>query len=387
MAARTYVATAGTLLDEIRSTDGVTRQDLLDRTGMARPTLDSRLDLLQGAGLLYESIPAPSAGGRPATLLRFDDRDRVVLVFDIGHHRSLVSVCRVDGETLAEDRVELSSSADLRALIEQLCGHAHGLLGGLPGTRIAGVGAALPAPVNTRVGSRWGSDAMPDADYPITEELGHRFGTLVCLENDARAIALGALRTREELGDDGVLLGIKYSTGIGAGIMTGSTLMRGSNGSAGDIGHMRIRDGGPLCTCGNRGCLSAAASGGAIVRDAARDDVRTVDDIVRLYDAGDTEVVELVAAAAHRLGRSLAAVAQAVNPKYIRIGGALGRHSAICDRVARGIREYSMPRIHDHARVEIVEHRAATVGMVRLVCATAFSPERVDEMLTGAVRG
>lgn len=383
MPSRLSVASAGMLLDYIRSRDGVTRQDLLARSGMSRSTLYTRLDLLEQASLIYEAGQLSSTGGRPATVLRFDDRNRIVLTFDIGHHEALVSVCSMDGATLLEQHAYVNSAGDLAVLVNHLAGIAEELLRKAPGQDLVGIGAAIPAPINTRTGLRWRSVAMPDDAFPIKEELEARFARPVCLENDARALALGALRSGEPLGDDGVLLAVKYSTGIGAGLLLGGQLMRGSTGSAGDIGHMRIRDTGPLCTCGNRGCLAATASGRAIVRDIADPAVQTVDDVIARLDAGDPVVQQLVETASRLLGRTLATLAHTVNPQYIRLSGTLGRHPRVAEWIAAGVRHYSMPRIHEHAQIDIVDERATTVGLVRLVGATVFSPEQVDRLTGG----
>lgn len=381
MPPKVSVASPGSLLASIRAAGGMTRHELLETTGMSRSTLYTRLDQLVQAGLLSEVRAEGSrTGGRPAGVLRFADQGRVVLTLDLGHHLALVSVCTTEGRPLAERSVYLDASRALPSAVAGLSEIGHTLLEEFSTRQLIGVGVAIPAPV-TNTGARWRSVALPDADYPILDELSARFNTLACLENDARALALGTLPDDERLGEDDVLLSVKYSTGIGAGIMTGPAIMRGSTGSAGDIGHMRVRRGGPMCTCGARGCLAATAAGRSLIRDADRADVQTVDDLCRLYDAADSQIVELVTNAATLLGSTLAGLAHAINPAVIGLGGILGSHQGICDLIRRVIQEFSDARIHEHSSIRPLDHRRATVGLARFVTDTAYSPDRVDSQL------
>ncbi|MEA5054170.1 MAG: ROK family transcriptional regulator [Propionicimonas sp.] len=380
MPPKVSVASPGLLLARIRAAGGLTRQALLQETGMSRSTLYTRLDQLLGAGLLVESRSGSPTGGRPASMLTFDAADRVVLALDLGHHLARVSVCSTEGVPLAERRVQTAASSGIADVVASLSDIGHELLDGFD-DQLIGVGVAIPAPVQTHTGIRWRSVALPDADYPMLDDLRRRFDTLVCLENDARALALGTLPDGVELGDDDVLLAVKFSTGIGAGIMTGPAIMRGSTGSAGDIGHMRVTNGGAVCTCGARGCLAATAAGRSLVRDAARDDIATVEDLRRLYQAGDPQVVELVTSAAALLGRTLAGLAHALNPAVIGIGGTLGSTPGVFETIQTTIREFSASRIHEHASVRLLDHQRSSVGLARLVTDTAFSPTRVDAML------
>ncbi len=385
MPPKVSVASPGSLLAEIRAAGGMTRQHLLQATGMSRSTLYTRLDQLLQTGLLAEIPSGSRTGGRPAGMLTFAASDRVVLTLDLGHHLARVTVCTTDGVPLTEQQVRIEARSGVAEAVAELSSIGHGLLEGFTGQQLIGIGVAIPAPVQTHTGIRWRSVAIPDADYPLVDELHDRFSTLVCLENDARALALGTLPDGADLGDDDVLLAVKFSTGIGAGIMAGPAIMRGSTGSAGDIGHMRVTADGPVCTCGARGCLAATAAGRSVIRDADRPDVTSVDDVRRLYEAGDPQLVELVTAAATLLGRTLAALAHATNPGVIGVGGILGNQPEIFATVQRAIKEFSAPRIHEHTSIQMLDDRRTSVGLARLVTDTAFSPSRVDALL-GTIR-
>lgn len=385
MASRFSATSAGELLYQIRDAGGLTRQELLEASGMARSTLYSRLDLLESAGYIYESHQRHSTGGRPATVLAFDDRGRVVLTIDIGHHRATVSVCDLAGvRQCAEHVVARLPEQPLAELVTELGLVGESLLDDAHGVRLLGVGLGLPTPVNPHTGRRLPSVAMPDTNYPIGRRLADRFEVPVSVENDARALALGAATEVPPMDDDGVLLGVKYSTGIGIGILTGGQIMRGSTGTAGDIGHLQVTPGlGPVCTCGRRGCLAAYAAGRSIVRELGRPGVATVGDLTALYDEGDREVVERVDAAARLLGQHLAGFVQVANPQYVAFGGFLGGRPAIAAHVIDAIRAQVADRISDVAEYRVVngDHTTAS-GLVSLVIADTLSPEAVNKALS-----
>lgn len=384
MGHRPTATSAGGLLQLIRSTGGLTRHDLLEQTGMSRTTLYERLDRLVRAGLIRESGREQSTGGRPAKIVSFDDLDKVVLTVDIGHTRCLVSVARLDGSALSE-RLLHRDGEDLESLTDQVAQSGRELLAGLPGQRLIGVGLAIPAPVEALTGARRATYALPDTDYPMVEELSQRFGVPVSVENDARALALGESLCGPPHAT-GVVLGVKYSSGVAMGIVTEGLVMRGSSGSAGQIGHVRLDPQGPPCRCGGRGCLTEYVSGRALVRDLKRPDVSAVDDLVRAMDNGDREVVEAVRRAAVLLGRSLGAIVQAADPGLVVFGGRLGRHPMVAALLAEQARAYSSVAVHQHTvfRAAQLAHRSGTVGLVAIVCDDTLNPVRIDSLLESA---
>ncbi|TDO93168.1 ROK family transcriptional regulator [Enemella evansiae] len=371
-------ASCGALLQEIREADGITRQDLLQVTGMSRSTLYQRLDLLERAGLIHEAGQESSSGGRPPKLVRFDDRDRLVLTLDVGQTRATVSVCRLDGTVLAGTEVTLEHPGPAE-LLARLSSVADPLLAEQSG-RLIGVGLGIPAPVQAPGDVRWPTVAMPDAGYPLVDDLVRRFKVPTCVENDARVLTLGEYAAAG--GRDGIFLGIKYASGLGAGVVTHGQMLRGSIGATGDIGHLRLSDGGPLCTCGNHGCLAAYTSGNALLRDLSGR-VDTLTDAIELLDAGDPEVTEWFDTAIRTFGHTLAGLVQTLNPDEVVFGGYLGRHPWISDRLATAIRDFTLHRVNENTvlRPGSQGALAGTLGLVWLVNKTVYAPERVNALI------
>lgn len=375
----------GHLLELIRAHDGLTRGELLELTGLSRTTLFERLELLLGSEMVHECGQRGSGRGRPARLLRFDDRGRVIMAIDVGHTHGRISVCSLSAAPLAHVAFPLKAATSPELLLAELVTRGDRLLESLPESRVVGVGMGLPVPVQTGTGIRWPVATMPGwHSYPVTEHVRQAWGAPVFIENDARAIALGECSMVHDTEGSEVLVGVKYASGIGAGIVVDDHPLRGSSGSTGDIGHIRVSSHGPRCTCGRRGCLAAHASGAALLRDLRPEGVRSLDDLVERLGAGDRVVRSAVTAAASLVGRALADVVQTLNPRTVVLGGIVGRQPLVVREVSRQVSRHTGPRTASAVTVSAgrLGEEAATVGLCRLVMSHVYSPEQIDASLS-----
>lgn len=369
----------GHLLQLIRSRDNWTRQELLAQTGLSRTTLFERLDVLFKAGLAYEAGAARPAGGRPPSLIRFEDRGRVVLVLDLGHHSARITVTDLDGTGLRERQCAIDIGTAPGPLLDRMCRFGAEVLAEGHSEQLVGVGLAVPGPVSPTTGTLGATPVMPGWDtYPITEEIHSRWPVPVLLENDARAHALGEAAARPSASP---LVTVKYAYGIGAGIVLDGSLLCGFDGAAGDIGHIRIvGTRGRRCRCGRTGCLAAYASGHAVLRTLGRHGSASVDDLTALVPVS-TRAQTAVREAAGRLGETLAGIVAMVNPQMLVLGGALGRLPLVVDEVRAQIEARALDRLTE--RLEIVpssaKHPAAT-GMAALLTGHVYSPAAVDAL-------
>src|SRR6266540_6228803 len=102
-------------------------------------------------------------------------------------------------------------------------------------------------------------------EFPLKERIHAAVGLPTMVDNDANVAAWGEFRFGAGRGSNDILL-VTVGTGIGGGIVAGGKLFRGAHGFAGEIGHIIVEPGGPLCGCGNRGCWEQVASGRAVDR-------------------------------------------------------------------------------------------------------------------------
>ena len=178
-------------------------------------------------------------------------------------------------------------------------------------------------------------------NVPLRDVVGERYDMETFLINDASAAALGEQRFGAGKGVNSLIY-LTVSTGIGGGIIINGELYSGVSGGAGEVGHMTIDVNGPVCSCGNNGCLEVLASGKAMAREAIRRigngersaltemvggeiDSITAEEVSSAAQAGDSLALEVVSRAAMYLGVGLANLVNIFNPEMIVIGGGVAK--------------------------------------------------------------
>ena len=380
---------AGEVLQLIRAGQARTRSEVMGVTGLSRSTVMQRLSVLLSSGLLLEQPDAgDSTGGRRPAALAFNERVGVVLAADLGAAHGRLAVCDLAGAALAEHDEPIRIGDGPEPVLDWVAATFDALLAeaGHGAADVLALGIGVPGPVEVELGRPESPPIMPGWDgYPVVERLRQRFAAPVLLERDANAMALGEHRSHwPELPH---MVFVKVATGIGAGLICHGQLVRGNHGRAGDIGHIRaITPSEVICTCGNRGCVGALASGSAIVRQLREADVEvaSIADVVELVRAGDTVAVHHVREAGRLLGAALAAVVSVVAPSAIVVGGDMGDADG---PLLAGIRESVYQRSSSLATRELriltsrLGRRAGVVGAATLALEHILDPANVDSLL------
>lgn len=316
----------------------VSRAQLTEHLGVSRSKVSLEVGQLVGAGLLAEDGYGESEGGRRSSLLRIPRGAGLIAAVDLGATSVDVAVTSLGGEVLSR----VGEPADIREGPQQVLGRVAELLAGLleeQGTTardVIGIGVGVPGPVEYASGRPTAPPIMPGWDlYPIRDAFVDRYDAPVFVDNDVNIMALGEHRGGVGRGVENMLF-IKVGTGIGCGIVVGGRLYRGSQGSAGDIGHVRADQDGPVCSCGNVGCLEAMAAAPAIVREAGRlagresgsvlaglleDGELDLRGVLKAAAFGDSGAVGIVRRSGRLIGETLATLVSVLNPSLIVIGG------------------------------------------------------------------
>ncbi|GEP47850.1 ROK family protein [Microbacterium saccharophilum] len=153
------------------------------------------------------------------------------------------------------------------------------------------------------------------------------FGVPVRVENDVKAAARGAYALH---GGDGTVAYLNLGTGVAAGFVRDGRLWRGARGTAGEVGHISIDPAGPLCRCGQRGCIEVFAGGGAIAERWGRGGALPVRDVFDAADAGDAEATGLRAGLAFGVAAAVRLLVLTVDVDAVVLGGGV---SALGDRM------------------------------------------------------
>ncbi|WP_158437676.1 ROK family transcriptional regulator [Naasia lichenicola] len=305
----------------------VSRREIIASTGLARSTIDGHLEVLLDAGLIRDAgTPSQPARGRPARSFMINPDRGVVLVADISIDLVRIAITTpakqvlgrrtlsVDVSRGPDEVVELMASA-FDALLEEL---------GTPDAEALAISVGIPGPVDSRRGIVVRPPLMPGWDgFEACRFMADRFNCDAVVDNDVNLKSLGEARA---LGGATLpLLLVNIDTGIGGGFVSESgLLLHGADGSAGDIGHVRASGSSDvLCSCGNRGCLSAVASVDAMaakVGEALGREV-TSRELIDQLSRGDATTVSIVKEVAAVLGNAIADFVNFCNPARVVIGG------------------------------------------------------------------
>ena len=382
----TPVTGAGAVLRLIREGDAVTRADLARATGLARSTVAQRVDALLAHSLVYETGGSSSTGGRPPSILAFNDGGGVILAADLGATHSRVGVTDLAGEPLTERAADIDISLGPERVLDWLPFTEMLKEVGRSAADVRGIGIGVPGPVAFSEGRPFNPPIMPGWDgFSIPDWFASHYEAPVLVDNDVNIMALGEHWTSWRECEH--LLFVKVGTGIGCGIVAGGRIHRGAEGAAGDIGHIRISGHDDVvCRCGNIGCLEAVAGGGALAarlteQGKKADNAR---DVVGLVRAGDPAATQAVREAGRLLGEVLASAVNFFNPRVIVIGGDLG---GAHEQLLAGIREVtfrrSLPLATGALRIVPSElgDRAGVIGAAVLVIEHVLAPDVIDHAI------
>ncbi|WP_426998097.1 ROK family transcriptional regulator [Pseudarthrobacter sp. N5] len=379
---------AGDLFQLLRDGKARTRAELALTTGLARSTVAARIDALILSGLVGPAGEANSSGGRPPSRFAFNPAARAVLAVDVGATHVIIAVTDLRGTILAERRLAQEVSEGPETVLGRVVEEGASLLAeaGRAKTDLAGIGIGLPGPVEHATGKPVKPPIMPGWDgFDVVRYVQRSLPVPVLVDNDVNIMALGE-RTAYWPEHQNFLF-IKVATGIGAGIISSGELQRGANGTAGDLGHVRVPRGDDvLCRCGNYGCLEALASGPAVARSLAVQGLTAEkgSDVLRLVADGNLPAIQALRQAGRDVGDVLATVVNLLNPSMIVIGGSLGQAG---EHLMAGVREVvyrrSLPLATTHLRIglSMAGDQAAILGASQMVTQHVLSPAVIEATL------
>ena len=394
LSGRAETPTQSKILRLVRDEGPLSRVELAGRLDVSRTTVAAEVGRLVDLGLAADGGPAASRGGRRSTLVDLDARLRFVGV-DIG--ATSVRVAVTDGRLGVLARAS-APHTDIRQGPEKVLADVLTLVRKLLAEqgvdRPAGLGIGVPGPVDFHAGVPVSPPIMPGWDgYPVRDALSRELGTPVLLDNDVNVMALGEQHTGVARSARDFLF-VKIGTGIGCGIVVDRHLYRGADGCAGDIGHIRVEHTGPVCACGNVGCLEAFFGGAALSRDAtaaargSRSDILaalleqhgelTAEQVGLAIGRGDAVSLQLVRDGGRRVGSVLASMVSFFNPGLIVIGGGVSRlgHSLLAE-IRSVVYRQSLPLATGNLPVVLSElgEDAGVVGAARLISDAVYDAD------------
>lgn len=238
-----------------------------------------------------------------------------------------------DGEVLA--RVRLPTGWGASAVVDTIVRAADDLLAQTGATRtdLTSIGVGMPGQVAAGTARVVHAVNLGIDHLDVAAALGPVFGVPVRAENDVKAAALGAYALHRA-GEGGSMAYLNIGTGIAAGFVTDGVLWRGERGTAGEVGHISIDPNGPLCPCGQRGCIEAFSGGGSVARRWGRTVDLPVRDVFDAADAGDARAADLRRDLARGIAAAVRVLILTADIDVVLLGGGV---TALGDRMLRPV--------------------------------------------------
>jgi len=372
-------------LDLIRFTPGgISRSELARQLSLTRAAVTTIINDLIDKGLVKETGKGPTTGRRRPILLEINPKRGYVVGVDLGATHLALLVTDFAGHVINELEMPFDIKRNPEECLKNVEQCPRDILAqvhlGLEDVSAIGVG--VPGPVEAAAGKVVAPPIMPGwHNYPIRANLQERWGQPVSLNNDAELGALGEWAYGAGRGER-YLAYIKVGTGIGAGMLLDGKIYRGVSGSAGEIGHITIRDDGPLCSCGNHGCLEVMAGGSAIAAKASaavqagkRTQLAmlgaggeiTARDVARAARLGDLVAQQIIVEAGGYLGIAIASMINLFNPSMVVIGGGVAQiGDLLLDPVRQVVGERSLRSAANAVRISaaVLGRRSTSMGAV-----------------------
>jgi len=398
-----------TVLDLIRfSPAGTSRVEIARRMGLTRAAVTSIVNDLMQTGIIREAGGINVHNGRPPVVLEIDPTRGFVVGIDFGATHLTILVADLGAHILQEAEIPININDGPQACIDQANHLLRELLAkaGRELTDINAIGVGVPGPIVSDAGMVLAPPIMPGWDrFPIRDTLVKMWGCPVSLSNDSELGALGEWAAGAGRGEQNLAY-IKIGTGIGAGLLLEGQIYRGVTGSAGEIGHLTIEENGPLCACGNHGCLEAIAGGRAIAqqaREIAQKDQRTelanikpiesitARDVASAARLGDLAAQQILNRAGTYVGIAIAGVVNMFNPGMVIIGGGVAQSGDILlEPIRLAVQRRSLPAATRAVRITtaMLGRRSSSMGAIiqALTIASHQVADRKEVISAPAVR-
>jgi len=378
------------VLNLIRDKKAISRADIAKITDLSAPTVTRIVDsLINTEHLVVEIGMGNSNGGRPPNLVEFDGENNYVIGIDLGATNIYGVLTNLNAEIISEIKIPTFVQSGFEKVIERTYKVIEDLISGsgINKNKIYGIGMAVAGLVNRQKYILVFSPDFHWYDVNIVGELSKRTDIPIKFDNVTRVMALGELWYGiGKKFNNFICVNIGY--GIGAGIIIDGHPFYGTNGMAGEFGHITLeKDSDIKCDCGNYGCLEALASGHSIAAiaqeklNAGAQSILlsicgenivsiTTEMIAEAAKEGDRFANEIFKNAAEYIGIGLSALINLYNPQAIVIGGGVSQAGDILfNPIKETITKRAISRLSEDVLIMPASYgmKATVMGAVSLI--------------------
>jgi glucokinase-like ROK family protein len=386
-----------TVLNIIKEREPISRQQLAKITGLTPPAITQIIRELIDMGFVKEVGLEKSCGGRRPVQLQFNPEAGFVMGIEVTRHETTLGIADLkndptDIQTFELDMTEPETGIpQLVDTIKQIINHNENYRD----KNFLGLGVAFPGLLNIKegivkrsinLGPKWNG-------FPVKSAIEKEIGLPVYIENNSNASALAErwFGGGTEYKD---LVYINLGEGISAGIIMDDRILQGFQGHAGEIGHIVIVEGGPLCNCGNRGCLESICGIPALVRKAnsemplikEEDPLKeiwkikgkiSINDILKSASIEGTYSNELIKQMGKYIGLAVADVINLYNPGVVFIGGKMAAAAAaFIDILKQTVDSHAFPEIAGSTDIKLsaLDGNSGVIGACALALRELLKP-------------
>ncbi|MEV3933797.1 MULTISPECIES: ROK family transcriptional regulator [unclassified Streptomyces] len=373
----------------VRMAGSLTQAEIARSTGLSAATVSNIVRELKDGGTV--EVTPTSAGGRRARSVSLSGDAGIVVGVDFGHTHLRVAIGNLAHQVLAEE----SEPLDVDASSAQGFGRAEQLVNrlikttGISPEKVIGVGLGVPGPIDVESGTLGSTSILPGwTGINPSQELAGRLGVPVYVDNDANLGALGELVWGSGRGVRDLAY-IKVASGVGAGLVIDGHIYRGPGGTAGEIGHITLDESGPVCRCGNRGCLetfTAARYVLPLLKPSHGPDL-TMERMVQLAREGDPGCRRVIGDVGRHIGSGVANLCNLLNPSRVVLGGSLAEAGElVLGPIRDSVSRYAIPSAARQLSVlpGALGARAEVLGALALVLSEMGDSTLLESTLPAA---
>jgi glucokinase-like ROK family protein len=362
---------------------------------ISRATVSGIVSELLQAGVLEEVGQGQSTGGRRPVKLRYRPESRLAVGLALSDNRIQAVLTDMEGSLISYLEIPMREVTP-ETMLHSMQKAAEHILKEVPAHKVLAVGVGTPGIVDFETGvielsvSRgWLEDGIR-----VKQFLENELNLTVYVANRSRVAALGEYQSGicRDVSD---LIYLFLGQGIAAGIVIDGRLYLGSGSSSGEIGHVSVVPDGPLCDCGNRGCLEVYATEAAILaraRALVREHTEsrlhgavdghlerlTIDYVIEAAKKGDPAALAVLADAGTKVGLAVSTLVDLFNPEMVIIGGPIGSNAGqlLLDPIKKEAQRRTLSR--PYAMTSIVNGTLGTKAVAIGAAVLAINHTPVD---------
>jgi len=371
-------------------------------TGSVSAIVQSLID----RNLVSEGQHVSSKSGRRRIALRLRSELGYVVGVDLGTFFVRIVITDIGGEVIYSTELESGMGAGREEILRRTFSAVREAIAAAPidGRPFLGIGLGHSGVIDSQRGIVLSFPRPGQTEQwknvPLQKMLEDEFGVPALLEDSVRTIAMSEAQygAGADLED---YIYVYVGMGVGSAIFINGMLYRGSGGSAGEFGHITVAEDGPLCCCGNTGCLEAVASCAAIietVKAAIKMGVVTrvnemaegnldhisIEMIAEARDQNDSLAFRVMSQAASHIGAACADLVNLLNPSAIIFGGGLfrGKPDFFLDHLRRTIRQRSLEKLANEVTLiaSVLDTNAGARGAAHLISGKLIESVYVDSL-------